>query len=104
MRHSTTACLLTLLALVSLSSASFASARSDLRVVDAESSLRRTRRDAAWLRQASARPATAPAVLLAAPSSDLSDQLDAWLHRERAERPVETAAPPVRTATHTPRR
>jgi hypothetical protein len=99
MRHPT-AGLFAVLALLALSSAAIASPRSELRSVDSESALRRTRRDAAWLRQASVRSATTP-VVLHAKSSDLSDQLDAWFRVDR-KRPAE-AATPARTASNTPR-
>ena len=104
MRRSITAFLFTATLLATLPSAASATARSELRGVDAESSLRRTRRDAVWLRQASARPATSPAVLRAASSQEFADQLDSWLRRDRSPRPAEPAARPVETATHTPRR
>ena len=96
-----TAALIAAVLTLALSSAALASPRSELKGVDSESALRRTRKDATWLRQASVRQVKTPAVLNAG-SSDLSEQLDHWFKRDRT-RPSEPSKA-ASTASNTPRR
>lgn len=99
MRHTAIAFVIAALAVPSLASA--APAAADLRGADAETSARRTRRDAAFLRAAGARAAPAPVTLRGTSADDLSIALDAWL-RESRERPA--PQPPAGKTPKPPRR